>query len=82
MMKTNQRILIGIGILILIGLLAWAPWITDDYAKNKVIEKEGFPNTIVGLVDERDIGVTWIPFGRFVSTYEHGWFATFYGGVI
>lgn len=82
MMKTNKNILIGIGIIILIGLLAWAPWITDDYAKNKVIEKEGFPNTVAGLEDEISMGAAWIPFGRFVATYEHGWFVTFYGGVI
>jgi len=28
-----------------------------------------------------EIYVNWLPFGRWVTTYEGGWFITFYGDV-
>lgn len=80
-MKTKTVIIAVLSVLV-ISLLAWAPWVTDDYAKNKVIEKVGFPNPVVGLEDDESLCVTWIPFGRFAATYEHGWFVTFFGAVI
>jgi hypothetical protein len=80
-MKTKIKVIISIAVVIVL-LLVWAPWITKEYAISRVIEKEGFPNLTVGLADERDISVTWIPLGKFISTYEHGWFVTFYGQVI
>ena|SRR3989344_1888390 len=37
-MKKHTKIILVISILLII-VLAWAPWITDEYAKNKVIRK-------------------------------------------
>jgi ribose/xylose/arabinose/galactoside ABC-type transport system permease subunit len=69
-------------------LLVWAPWITDDYAINKVVEKLGGPDTRFNYLGEemvvRDIPkvVSWFPFGRYVTfPGEAGWFVSFYGKI-
>ena len=43
-MKKGVKTIILTIILILL-LLVWAPWITSDYAINKVVEKLGGPDT-------------------------------------
>jgi len=85
-MKTNKKILIGIGVLaIIVFLLAWAPWITNECAINKVVEKLGGPDAQFFYLTEtmvvRDIPkeVNWFPFSRFVTfPGEAGWFVSFY----
>ena len=37
-MKNNIKITICI-VLILIILLAWSPWLTDNYVKNKIVKE-------------------------------------------
>lgn len=79
----------SIAILILsMLLLAWAPWITDEYATKKITEKLGGPDAYFYYLDKnmkvKDIPKTvgWLPFCRFVAfPGEAGWFVTFYGGV-
>ncbi len=78
-------ILIIVGILF---LLVWAPWITDDYAINKVVERLGGPDTRFNYLGQemavRDVpkSVSWLPFGRYVTfPSEAGWFVSFYGKV-
>ncbi len=75
-------------IVLIVLLLVWAPWITDDYAINKVVEKLGGPDTrftYLGqdmAVKDIPIEVGWWPFGRYVTfPSEAGWFVSLYGNV-
>ena len=81
------KIIILIIVLILL-LLVWAPWITSDYAINKVVEKLGGPETRFDYLGQdmavKDIPkvVRWFPFGRYVYfPSEAGWFVSFYGKI-
>ena len=69
-------------------LFLWAPWVTDEYAVRKVVEKLGGPGAsfdYLGVdIPIQDIPkhVNWYPFGRFVSfPGEAGWVVTLFGGV-
>ena len=69
-------------------LILWAPWITDDYAINRVVEILGGPETHFNYLGEdmaiKDIpkAVSWFPFGRYVTfPGEAGWLVNFYGAV-
>lgn len=73
---------------IIAALLAWAPWITNDFAINKVVEKLGGSETRFNYLNQnmtvKDIPkqVNWVPFGRYVVfPGEAGWFVSFYGTV-
>ncbi|CEG11853.1 exported hypothetical protein [groundwater metagenome] len=50
-MKTNQKILIGLGILAVIGIiLAWAPWMDDKALHNKILKENGWKDgTIISM---------------------------------
>ena len=86
-MKTKNKAIIITAIAFLF-ILFWAPWITDEYAINKVVEKLGGPDTLFNYLGQdmavNDIPkvVSWFPFGRFVYfPSEAGWFVSFYGNV-
>lgn len=86
-MKTKIKAIILITVAI-VFLLAWAPWITDDYSINKVIEKLGGSETRFNYLHQdmavKDIPkeVGWFPFGRYVTfPGEAGWFVSFYGTI-
>ena len=75
--------------IVVLCLLAWAPWITDEYAVNKVVEKLGSPDAQFHYLDRtmsvRDVPkeVHWLPFSRYVLfPGEAGWFVTLYGAVV
>ena len=83
-MKTTSKIVI-IAVVAVVVLLVWAPWITNDYAVNKVAEKLGGPDAHFNYLHQdmavKDIPkqVDWFPFGRFVTfPGEAGWFVSFY----
>lgn len=85
-MKTKTKVVILI--VVIFFLLFWAPWITNDYAINKVVEKLGGPETRFNYLGQdmaiKDIPkeVGWFPFGRYVTfPGEAGWFVSFYGTV-
>jgi len=81
-MKRNTKIILILAIVLLL-LLAWAPWITDDYARNKVMLDSQFIK-IHGLgsgQENPEITVGWFPFGRWITTYDASWFVSFYGSV-
>ncbi len=66
----------------------WSPWITDDYAINRVVEILGGPKVRFNYLGEdmsvKDVPkeVGWLPFGRYVTfPGEAGWFVNFYGAV-
>jgi len=84
--KRGKTIILTIVLILL--LLVWAPWITKDYAINKVVEKLGGPDTRFNhlgqdvAVKDIPIEVGWFPFGRYVTfPGEAGWFVSFYGNV-
>ena len=84
--KRGRTIILAIVLILL--LLVWAPWITDDYAINKVVEKLGGPDTRFNYlgqdmaVKDIPIEVGWFPFGRYVTfPGEAGWFVSFYGKI-
>ena len=73
--------------LIFLSIL-WAPWITDDYAINRVVEILGGSEARFNYLGEdmaiKDIPkeVSWFPFGRYVTfPGEAGWLVNFYGAV-
>jgi len=87
-MKTKVKAMILVAA-ITVFLLVWAPWITDDYAINKVIESLGGPETSFNylggemLVKDIPKKVVWLPFVRAIYfPSEAVWFVTFYGAFI
>jgi len=73
---------------IIAAFIVWAPWITNDFAVNKVVERLGGSETRFNYLNQdmavKDIPkqVSWVPFGRYVVfPGEAGWFVSFYGGV-
>ena len=86
-MRIIVKVTIGI-IIILVALLFWAPWITNDLAVGKVVDKLGGPDARFHYLNQdmavQDIPkqVSWLPFGRYVTfPGEAGWYVSFYGSV-
>ena len=76
-------------IIVVFLLLAWSPWITDDYAISKVTEKIGGPNTEFFYLDKKMLvkeipkQVIWLPFSKqVIFPGEAAWIVTFYVDVI
>jgi len=76
-------------IVLILLLIVWAPWITNDYAINKVVEKLGGPDTRFNYLGQdmavKDIPkvVSWFPFVRAVYfPGEAVWFVSFYGEIV
>ena len=69
-------------------MLAWAPWVTDEYVIDKVVKKLGGPDTRFTYLGQ-DMAVknipkeiSWLPFGRYLTfPGEAGWYVSFYGSV-
>lgn len=82
MESRNKKILFII--ILIISLLAWAPWITDDYVLKKVKINSNFirQHTPYGGIQDSEINVFWLPFGRGVTTYEGIWYVPFFGSAI
>jgi hypothetical protein len=89
-MKTQTKVVIGVVAVAVavLALLAWSPWITDDYAIERVVEKLGGSDARFDYLGQdmavKDIPkhVSWLPFGRYVTfPSEAGWFVSFYGSV-
>jgi hypothetical protein len=79
LMKINPNIVLFLAIIVLM-LLAWAPWMADKAIHDKVFEEKAW---IDGTIDKQtgelicDYTVSWFPFGRWVARCEGGYFATF-----
>ena len=85
-MRTIVKAIIIVVIITL--LLAWVPWITNDYAINKVVEKVGGSEARFNYLGQdmavKDIPkqVSWLPFCKYVVfPGEAMWFVSFYGSV-
>ena len=89
-MKTRTKlIIIAVAVAVAVTfMLAWAPWVTDDYAIDKVVEKLGGSETRFNYLGQdlavKDIPkeISWLPFGRYLTfPGEAGWYVSFYGSV-
>ena len=82
-MKKQTKIILVIVILVA-SLFAQAPWITDEYAINKVKANTNFIKQHAGYEGIEDIwtNIFWLPFGRGVATGEGLWYVSFSGIVI
>ena len=74
--------------LLLVLLLAWAPWVSDDFAVSRVVDKLGGSDAKFNYLGElkpvKEIPkqVVWFPFVKqVVFPGEAAWFVTFWGGV-
>lgn len=83
-MKINPNIVLFLAIIVLM-LLAWAPWMADKAIHDKVFEEKAW---IDGTIDKQtgelicDYTVSWFPFGRWVASCEGGYFVTFWGKIL
>lgn len=71
--------------LLVLFLLAWAPWMDDKAIHDKILgERAVIDGTIDGETGVLlcDYEVMWFPFGRYVASCEGGYFVTFYGQVV
>ncbi|MBI5553554.1 MAG: hypothetical protein HY917_02325 [Candidatus Diapherotrites archaeon] len=70
-----------VAVLLLLLILAWAPWMNDSVIRDKVLLERGNAD---GIVTARcDYSVSFrIPFGMYVASCEAGYFVTFYGKII
>lgn len=70
--------------LLILTLLAWAPWLGDQAIHDRVMLEKA---RIDGTIDQNgnlicDYNVVWVPFGRWVASCEGGYFVTFYGEIL
>jgi len=83
-MKIEAKAVLVLVLLVLM-LLAWAPWMDDKAIHDGVFEQRA---RIDGTIDKQtgelicDYTVTWFPFGRWVASCEGGYFVTFWGGIL
>ncbi|MHA3963804.1 MAG: hypothetical protein AM325_009705 [Candidatus Thorarchaeota archaeon SMTZ1-45] len=76
-------------IVAMIAILAWSPWLTDDYAITTVVEYLGGPdqefNYLGDMIPLREVPktVVRVPFGALVYFPSEAMFiVTFWGGII
>ena len=83
-MKQKTKIVIA-AIVLLLLLLAWAPWLDDQAIRDKVFQERAH---IDGTIDKEtgkiicDYNVEWFPFGRYVASCEGGYFIPFWGQML
>jgi len=82
--KRGIKIIIFTTLLVLF-LLAWAPWMDNQVIHDKVFNERA---DIDGTIDKEtgelicDYKVLWFPFGRYVASCEGGYLVTFYGKIV
>jgi hypothetical protein len=71
-MKTLTKVVLAVAVVV-VFLLVWAPWVTDDYAIGRVVENLGGPDARFDYLGQdiaiKDVPkeVGWLPFGKFVT---------------
>lgn len=87
--SVTRRLCFFIIVVVIVAILAWSPWITDDYATTVVIEFLGGPNQdynyLGDVIPLRDVPKTIVrvPFGSLVYFPSEAMFiVTFWGGVL
>lgn len=78
-----------LSVLVAAGLIAWAPWITEEYAYVKVMEHLGGPDTLFNYLGKTmplsDVPKSFLrlPFVSLVYFPSEAMFiVTFYGGIL
>lgn len=76
---TYKKLLLLIALLIL-SIFAWAPWLSKDDARIIVKTYKNFQqqHTVEKQTENPEIHVLWLPFCRWVTTYEGGWLVCFW----
>ncbi len=83
-MKKNTKIILILALLVIL-LLAWAPWMNNQAIHDRIFEERA---RIDGTMDKEtgelicDYNVMWFPFGRYVASCEGGYFVTFWGKML
>jgi len=83
-MKKNIKIILILTLLVIL-LLAWAPWMDNKAIHDKVFNERA---KIDGTIDKQtgelicDYNVIWFPFGRYIASCEGGYFVTFWGKIL
>ena len=76
----KKLLIIVLSLLFLV--LTWSPWLNEEDAKGIVAKNTNFIEQHQKLDFKPEVNVIWVPFGRWVTTIEGGWFVTFWGSVI
>ncbi len=78
--KRNFIALLVVLVLIITGILTRAPWLKDEEVRNIVRSNKNFQEQHPAGSEQTnpEIYVFKIPFGRWVTTYEGGWFVWFW----
>ena len=86
--RLRRRDITVLTMVILVGLVAWAPWITEEYAYNKVMEHLGWPDIPFNYLGEtmplRDVPKSSVKLPFVSLVYFPGeavFIVTFYGSV-
>jgi len=85
-MKKKTKMILFLTLLFLF-LLFWAPWIDIQAIHGRVFEEKAHKDGTMGWVIQPDgtrectlicdYNVIWFPFGRWVASYEVGYFVSF-----
>lgn len=81
-MKYNTKIIVVSTVLILLvgSILIFAPWLPDERVREIVRTNKNFQQQHPEGSDQAnpEMYILKIPLGRFVTTYEGGWFVWFW----
>jgi hypothetical protein len=90
-MKKNLKLVLTL-ILLVVLLVAWAPWLNDKEIHDRVFQeraqKDGTMGWVIYLDGSKkyelicDYTVMWVPFGRWVASCEGGYYVTFWGQIL
>ena len=84
-MKSNIKIMLIAAALLILFLLAWAPWMDNQAIHDRVFQERA---RIDGTINKQtgelicDYNVMWAPFGRWAASCEGGYFVTLLGQII
>lgn len=76
-MKKKFFIFLIVTVLLVVG---WAPWLNAEDARSIVKTYKNFQEQHRAESEQGspDMYITWLPFCRWVTTYEGGWFVCFW----
>ena len=80
----SLSIIIGIILVIIALITMYSPWLTDNEVRQIVRNNPNFVQNhekINHEISDNQIHITHIPFGRWVTTFEGGWFVGFWNGL-
>ncbi len=90
-MKKNTKIVFILSLIVLF-LLAWAPWLNEKEIHDRVFQEKAHKDGTMGWVIYPDgtkeyelicdYKVSWFPFGRIVGSCEGIHFVTFWGQIL